>query len=537
MSDIMKGVSFRELLLNTLNEYEEHKTCYHVPVFNPTQKSTYEIAGKPAGLPLGPAAGPHTQLAQNIIAGFIAGARIFELKTVQIMEGKQLGIKKPCIYVVDEAYNTEWSTELKVYEAAQEYIKSYIILHLIANEFDLKPDFQFHISVGYDLEGIKSEKIDNFLNTMKNASNTDFWNACINDAINLIPKMKKTDETFIRSICPNISDLVTLSTMHGCPPNEIEKIAIYLIEEKGFNTYIKCNPTLIGYEDVRNLLDSHGYNEITFDKAHFEHDMKLKDAIEMIKSLQDTAKQNNKIFGVKLTNTFPVKINNDELAGDTMYMSGKPLFLLSINVARKLATAFDGMLPISFSGGIDFHNIKDVMLCGISPVTVATLLLKTGGYKNISKLADLIPENIPCKIDLKKLNEICEDIHNDSYYNIIKPKGKPQKTQPPKACYKCKNCVDVCPNRANFPINDIKSCVHIESYCNECGNCACFCPFGYVPYRDKFTYFETKQEFENSENDGFLNKQLFRLNGKTFDDFNELPEDLQNIVNLFLERG
>ena len=29
---------------------------------------------------------------------------------------------------------------------------------------------------------------------------------------------------------------------------EIERIATYLITEKGLNTYIKCNPTLLGYE-------------------------------------------------------------------------------------------------------------------------------------------------------------------------------------------------------------------------------------------------------------------------------------------------
>ena len=33
------------------------------------------------------AAGPHTQLAQNLVAAYYAGARFFELKTVQKMDG------------------------------------------------------------------------------------------------------------------------------------------------------------------------------------------------------------------------------------------------------------------------------------------------------------------------------------------------------------------------------------------------------------------------------------------------------------------
>lgn len=56
---------------------------------------------------MGPAAGPNTQLAQNIVV-FLADWRFIELKTVQIMD--RLEIEKPCIDAEDECYNTEWST-------------------------------------------------------------------------------------------------------------------------------------------------------------------------------------------------------------------------------------------------------------------------------------------------------------------------------------------------------------------------------------------------------------------------------------------
>ena len=58
--------------------------------------------------PCGPAAGPHTQLAQNIIAAYLTGSR-FEVKTVQILDGEDLPVSKPCI-AADECYNVEWST-------------------------------------------------------------------------------------------------------------------------------------------------------------------------------------------------------------------------------------------------------------------------------------------------------------------------------------------------------------------------------------------------------------------------------------------
>ncbi len=40
--------------------------------------------------------------------------------------------------------------------------------------------------------------------------------------------------------------------------------------------------------------------------------------------------------------------------------------------------------------------------------------------------------------------------------------------------------------------------------CNECGNCAKFCPYDSAPYRDKFTLFWSEWDFENSTNAGYL---------------------------------
>ena len=86
------------------------------------------IFGRKLETPIGPAAGPHTQLTQNIAAAYYAGCRFFELKTVQIMDGAELAacVNKPCIKADDECYNCEWSTELYVPQAMEEYIKSVV---------------------------------------------------------------------------------------------------------------------------------------------------------------------------------------------------------------------------------------------------------------------------------------------------------------------------------------------------------------------------------------------------------------------------
>jgi putative selenate reductase len=76
----------------------------------------------------------------------------------------------------------------------------------------------------------------------------------------------------------------------------------------------------------------------------------------------------------------------------------------------------------------------------------------------------------------------------------------------------CNKCVDVCPNRANIAIEidkkegfqDAYQILHLDALCNECGNCATFCPYDGKPYKDKLTLFVTKEDFKNSTNNGFM---------------------------------
>lgn len=535
MSDKMRTIPFDKLLERSLRDLRQTRTLFHVPVADHVPDLNMQFAGRPLSCPMGPAAGPHTQLAQNLIAGFGAGARLFELKTVQILQGEQLGIQKPCIWTGDEAYNIEWSTELPIEEARDEYIRAYIVIHLLAKEFDMDNKFQFHASVGYNLEGIQSPPVDGFLNAMLDASQTDCWKSATQWTLEHLNLFTKVDADFVKSISPCISNTVTLSTMHGCPADEIERIATYLLIEKGFHTYIKCNPTLIGYERVKELLETLGYGYIAFDTTHFDHDLKLEDALAMLRRLCARAMEHGRVFGVKLTNTFPVQIHNKELAGDAMYMSGKPLFSLAIHVARVLSEAFDGHLSISFSGGIDLHNITEVLACGIAPVTVATILLKAGGYRNLTRLAGLVPETVPAQVDVKRLAALCDSVTQDAHYQKKADRPRPARPETfPEACFKCKNCMDVCPNRANYPVPELKLSIHIDAYCNECGNCACLCPIGIIPYADKFTLFSCDEDFENSKNDGFLNRQKYRWHGQVGTDFTCLPQELHQAIDKLL---
>jgi putative selenate reductase len=76
----------------------------------------------------------------------------------------------------------------------------------------------------------------------------------------------------------------------------------------------------------------------------------------------------------------------------------------------------------------------------------------------------------------------------------------------------CNKCVDVCPNRANVAVEapgvgiQRYQILHLDALCNECGNCATFCPYTIdgKPYRDKLTLFSLEEDFVESGNNGFM---------------------------------
>lgn len=420
----MTPIPFGKLLAWVLDEYKLKGTIFGInkeKFYRNLSNSSINILGENISTCMGPAAGPHSQLTQNIVAAYLAGSRFIELKTVQILDGEDLPVSKPCIYAQDECYNVEWSTELTVPDAYDEYVKAWFLLHVLMKELDLSNnrDFMFNMSVGYDLEGIKSPKVNKFIDGMIDASSTSIWSECKKVITDNLDKLSKFNIDDLNNISNKICSSITLSTLHGCPPQEIERIANYLLNEKKLNTFIKMNPTLLGEDFVRSTFDSMGYKYITLNPHHFKNDLQFDDAVSMLHRLKSVAKGLDLEIGVKLTNTLPTKITNNELPGEEMYMSGRSLFPLSITLAYKLAKEFNGDLKISYSGGVDFFNIRDIYSTGISPITFATTLLKPGGYERIHQLAkktEEINSKIKANINLELLEKLTTSVLNNKPY-------------------------------------------------------------------------------------------------------------------------
>ena len=84
MSEKSYPIPFRSLMNWILAEREKTGEVFGVHkrwIADPAK--TLPIFGEKIESPFGPAAGPNSQLAQNIIAAYVAGARFFEVKTVQ----------------------------------------------------------------------------------------------------------------------------------------------------------------------------------------------------------------------------------------------------------------------------------------------------------------------------------------------------------------------------------------------------------------------------------------------------------------------
>lgn len=466
MSELMRGIPFENLINWCLDEYNKEGSIFGIRkdkfYFNKSNKKQQIVLGDKISSVVGPAAGPNSQLAQNIVASYLAGARFMELKTVQKMDGAELQacIARPCIYAEDECYNCEWSTELTVPMAFEEYVKGYFACIVLAKEFGIsdEQDFAYNMSVGYDLEGIKTPKIDTYIESMKNAENTDIFKECKEYLKNNISLFKNFTLADLEKISPNVCKSITLSTLHGCPAHEIESIANYLLEEKQVNVFIKCNPTLLGYEFARNTLDSMGYDYIAFDDHHFNNDLQYTDAVSMFKRLMEKAKGLGKAFGLKITNTFPVQVKKGELPSEEMYMAGRSLYLLSLSLARKISDEFKGELPLSYSGGADAFNIKEIFETGIMPITVATTILKPGGYERFNQLAteteSLLKDSYD-GIDYKKLDEVVNNIpkerRNHKLYREKTGNRKTSSELPLFDCFKAPCKDGGCPIEQQIP--------------------------------------------------------------------------------------
>jgi len=522
-------MSMAALLQRIEHEWTTRKKIFDLPtarIWKPEDDIdlSFEFLGRRCATPVGPAAGPHSQLAQNIVLSWLGGSRLFELKTVQILD--ELEIARPCIDMQTIGYNIEWSQELKIPQSLTEYVKASMLIEMLqqweplAEHVGPNPGpWVFDMSVGYDLAGISTPEVASFIGGMADATaEVNALRSEIASGGGAFAAMADMDFT------TQISDTLTLSTFHGCPPDEIESITRHLIDEHDLDVIVKLNPTLLGYERVAAVVnDALGYTDVSVKQEAFEQDLQFDRGIELIGELNEYAKARHHRFGIKLTNTLVVNNTKQWMPEDTMYLSGPPLHVLASSLLVELQNALPGLLAVpghdgeimvSFSAGVTKDNMADTIAMGVNPATVCSDLLKPGGYGRLQPMLRELAKAIRDSgaHNLTDWRQACQKEavaggHPSTAAKHVDAILHPDGVEPyhlrgneklPRAvdhdlemfgCVACNFCVTVCPNDAFFSIltpdwlkEDLGDGAGRQQYmvlselCNECGNCMTFCP-------------------------------------------------------------
>lgn len=566
------GLSLTQHLDNIFAEVGASNSVYGFPLKkmyrpNPDLDLSVRFHGKPAATPLGPASGPHTQMVQNILLSFLGGCRIMELKTVQILD--ELEIPRPCIDARTVGYNVEWSQEMKLADSYHEYVTAWVVLKILEEEELLgyakgDPFYQtiFDMSVGYDLKGISSEPVTNWIREMKDAGS--YIQKLLDELPDRYGRFKQL------AIDPVVSTTLTLSTFHGCPRDEIYSIVTYLIGELDLDVYVKMNPTQLGFDRVKELLNTTmGYTHIQLDGKAFEEDLQFDEGVAMMQKLVAFAKERGRSTGAKFTNTLVVRNTDNFFKDEVMYLSGTPLHVLSMNAMYQFRAAMGSDFPVSFSAGIDQNNFTDAVCCDMKPVTTCTDLLQKGGYTRAVKYLTSL-ERAMKKAETASLDAFIQSrvdgqhestpaaglafaaqhvpsLEDQPRYHHAKNSTPPKKVDSHLEtfdCLTCNICLPVCPNAANFSLPVGKreitfsavtvgdgqfeagdaqqlslekpaQIANLADFCNECANCEVFCPELGGPQIAKPRFFNTAASFDEAQgHEGFYFKDGATMVGR-----------------------
>jgi len=333
--------------------------------------------------PIGLSAGSHTQLAQNIITGWLCGARFIDLKTVQPNAVNERA--KPSIDIFNGAFNSELSQELSIENAFDQYLNAWIIIHIIDHELFNKTNKYkdigtvFNMGLAYTLADIRHEKMQWFIDKMINCSEEK------NEKINRIKKIYPGINNI--NIPDQISQSFTITTCKGCSARELEYICKLLVIDKKLHPNVKLSPSLLGYKSVQAILNNENTHDVQVAEDDFEDTIQYGEAITLIENLLGIAGEMKKQLTVKISNSLTCKNTSSQIPGaDTrVYLSGKALHPIAVNLAAKIQTKFEGQLDLAFAGGANCFNISNLLQSGFSSIGVTTDLLKPGGYGRLNQ--------------------------------------------------------------------------------------------------------------------------------------------------------
>jgi len=379
----LKPYPFGALVTHMLRELDAKQSVFGLPASgfyhgDPHRDFSVSVHDTIAASPLGAAAGPHTQLAQNIVLSWLAGARVIELRTVQTADG--VDCPRPSVDVGTAGFHLELGHELTMEQALEEYVKASMLIDVLraGDELRTLPGFEsvyLDLGLGFELKDIQGERIGAFIEAMQDASGAVDW------LRREIPTAYKRyrDLDFTTALATS----VTITVGPGPTLDELEPVLVHLLKERRLDCFVKFSPTLLGHGDSMRLLHTElGYSKIALPAESFTDNLRWEQAVALMERLGETATEEGRGVGAKFSGGLPVQNQDARLAQEraTADLTGPPLHLLAIELVRRFRKHFRDRFPISFSGGIHRANFPDAVALGLAPVTVCSDLLKPGGY-------------------------------------------------------------------------------------------------------------------------------------------------------------
>ncbi|NNE09089.1 MAG: hypothetical protein HKN20_11065 [Gemmatimonadetes bacterium] len=491
------------------------------------------------GAPLGIASGPQTQMARNIAAGYLAGARWFELKTVR--RERHLP-DRPTIFPGEALRHREWTHELPPRDALIEFAKGMYLIEALRALFipenltmGLEP-YAFDLSVYPEAAPVTIEDSVPLHDRVRDME--PVWEALRHDLRAELPR----DLAFLAEIPmpPSLARSVTLSLDHGPRFADVERTTDEW-KSAGFEVRWKLPPVVLGEDRVRSLLETLGYGDWDIVPETGAKEPVNEDGVWHERLAEARA------GGVR------VAIGHGPHVGrpgeEPGYLSGRFLYPFGLAEALMLQTLGYECSDMAFAGGIEEANYPEAVMLGFGTVSLASDLFRPGGLARLGRLhralgkvmrkegADSLA-SYRSRSDRGALQSAFERALSDDRYH----RRVPQRRDITSAlslfdCVNCDLCMPVCPNGANFsyavePESVVRgrfrftrgAFAEIESaplsigvgkrpdqqiaceaeLCNDCGLCEGVCPEEGAPQFEKPRIFRSRAAFERDARDGLL---------------------------------
>lgn len=343
MTTLLQPMPMTRMVEHIARELEMTSTVFSVP---PGYRGTGAEVKLPFGqldLTLGTAPGPHGLLAQNLVCAYVAGARFLSLAPV--------GAAVPQMTVGSDGLcrRRERTGALSLRQTTAEAVKGSILIQLLCRELGLDSrGVVFSMALPGDKAYLERKDVQEYLDTMADASQTEVWKDSVTAAKGLAGRFNNLHRSELDGLDPHISNVARVTLPQSGALDGVE-----LLIARGVHVFVR------------------------FDLSAGD-DPRLPAILASLQALAKTAGAKGIFVGVE--------VSGSQSVGDGEALSGPAMAPATLRLAAKLAALCPG-LPMSYAGGADQLNLARIAAQGFLTVSVCTTLLKPGGYLRLRQMA------------------------------------------------------------------------------------------------------------------------------------------------------